>query len=357
MSVRLASDDFKKLVNILRTYAGFANVRDRRRLVEAALEGVPRGADLLAQLDLDGAPQLVAVEVIKRLAEFGQVAYGKEALGVLLNYLQPFVDDETAATLADIHHRYALEGPVIPSQPLLDWRSPATVADVSEKIIGENTLRPIHYLELALAAARAVVRLRVPTADGAALGSGFMIAADLLMTNHHVIGSRAQAEGAEYSFNYQLDRDGKPCPVTTVGARPGGLFHTQPDLDYTVVQLAEPPAFGDPLRLRAVVAPREARVAIIQHPGGHFKKISLQNNFVAYADNRVVQYFTSTEPGSSGSPVFDDDFAVVAIHHSGGLLEEPGSGRRYLRNAGTSMGAVLADLKQAAPDILARLRP
>ena len=31
MSVRLARDDFKKLVNILRTYAGFANVRDRRR--------------------------------------------------------------------------------------------------------------------------------------------------------------------------------------------------------------------------------------------------------------------------------------------------------------------------------------
>ncbi|ODH02276.1 hypothetical protein A4S05_24955 [Nostoc sp. KVJ20] len=61
-------------------------------------------------------------------------------------------------------------------------------------------------------------------------------------------------------------------------------------------------------------------MAIIQHPGGHLKKISIQNNFVAYTDNKVLQYTTSTEPGSSGSPVFDDDFQVVGIHHSGGSV-------------------------------------
>ena len=39
----------------------------------------------------------------------------------------------------------------------------------------------------------------------------------------------------------------------------------------------------------------------------------MQNNFVAYADANIVQYATSTLPGSSGSPVFDDEFKVVAI--------------------------------------------
>ena len=140
MTVRLEREDFTRLVSILRDLPDFANVRDRRRLVEAALEGAPRGADLLGSLDLDGNPQQAAVTVITRLAQFGQVAYGQEALGVLLNHIQPFTGDEAAATLADIHRRYALEGPLIPSRPLLDWRSPATVADVSEKIIGENTL-------------------------------------------------------------------------------------------------------------------------------------------------------------------------------------------------------------------------
>jgi V8-like Glu-specific endopeptidase len=101
---------------------------------------------------------------------------------------------------------------------------------------------------------------------------------------------------------------------------------------------------------------RDERVAIIQHPGGHLKKISIQNNFVAYADNQVLQYTTSTEPGSSGSPVFDDNFQVVGIHHSGGMLLEPGSKQRYLRNAGTSAIALLInDLKNNAPEIYARL--
>jgi len=45
----------------------------------------------------------------------------------------------------------------------------------------------------------------------------------------------------------------------------------------------------------------------------------------------------------------------VAIHREGGVLQEPGSGQRYLRNGGTSMIAVLADLKANAPAIYARI--
>ena len=81
----------------------------------------------------------------------------------------------------------------------------------------------------------------------------------------------------------------------------------------------------------------------------------MQNNFVEYIDRRTIQYTTSTEPGSSGSPVFDDDFHVIAIHHSGGMIAEPGTTRRYLRNAGSSMSAVLEDLKAHAPEIHGRL--
>ena len=69
----------------------------------------------------------------------------------------------------------------------------------------------------------------------------------------------------------------------------------------------------------------------------------------------MVQYTTSTEPGSSGSPVFDNDVAVVAIHHAGGMMTEPGTQRRYLRNEGISMIAVLDDLRQRAPEIYQRI--
>ena len=112
MSVQLTREDFDKLVAVLRTSPGFANVYDRRRLVEAALAGVPRGADLLSQLNLDGMPQLVAVEVIKRLAEFGQVAEGREALGVFLNALLPLMgEDQDAAFIRALFTTYRLDRP------------------------------------------------------------------------------------------------------------------------------------------------------------------------------------------------------------------------------------------------------
>jgi hypothetical protein len=45
-----------------------------------------------------------------------------------------------------------------------------------------------------------------------------------------------------------------------------------------------------------------------------------------------------------GITVFNDWFEMIAIRRRGGDLEERGTGVRYLRDAGTSMIAVLADL-------------
>lgn len=109
MAIEPSRDDFRKLIDILRQTHDFANARDRRRLVEAALAGSERDPDLLAQLDLDGNPQQVAVEVVRRLAAFGQVAHGKEALGVLLNHIHPFLDQEPAEFINGLFARYPME--------------------------------------------------------------------------------------------------------------------------------------------------------------------------------------------------------------------------------------------------------
>lgn len=353
--IQLSQPDFQHLTYIVQNLPDFANVRDRRRLVAGALEGVPQADVILARLDLDGAPMAVSVEVVRFLARFGQVAYGKEALGVFINYIRPFAGHEDADFIAALFETYPLDAPVSLDRIVDRWRGVDSLAEVQEKIIGENTLRHLYILELALEAAQAVVHLRVTHTEGnETLGTGFMFASDLLMTNHHVIKTAIEAEATTYSFNYQLDRKGQVCNRVTVHALPGGLFYTNSELDYSVIQLNNPPDFGV-LSLRAVQVHRGDRVAIIQHPGGHLKKISMQNNFVAYADTQVIQYTTSTLPGSSGSPVFDDAMGVVAIHHSGGMLIEPNTGRRYLRNAGTSMVAVLEDLKTHAPGIFSHI--
>lgn len=202
------------------------------------------------------------------------------------------------------------------------------------------------FLHLAVEAAKSVVHIRVAESDSSfSCGTGFMVSPRHLMTNNHVLCDKQQAENAEYTFNYQLDADGTPAEVVKAKACPEQFFHTNAELDYTVVCLEEVPDAFSPLQLNRKGIQKNNRVSIIQHPGGYVKQISMQNNFVAYADNKVVQYTTSTQPGSSGSPVFNDNFDVVAIHRSGGLLAEPGSSTKYMRNEGTSMYAVTEDLK------------
>ncbi len=96
----------------------------------------------------------------------------------------------------------------------------------------------------------------------------------------------------------------------------------------------------------------DSRVNIIQHPMGRPKEISMQNNFVQYVGGNVVQYVTSTLPGSSGSPVFNDNWEVVALHHSGGNIPEPTTGKKYYRKEGIYIGSILADLPEELRQLL-----
>jgi V8-like Glu-specific endopeptidase len=85
-------------------------------------------------------------------------------------------------------------------------------------------------------------------------------------------------------------------------------------------------------------------VAIIQHPGGQPKQIAIVDNEIEYVDDSVVQYLTDTLPGSSGSPVFDNDWECVALHHSGGWLPQPSDQSTHFRNEGIRISAVMADM-------------
>jgi V8-like Glu-specific endopeptidase len=87
-------------------------------------------------------------------------------------------------------------------------------------------------------------------------------------------------------------------------------------------------------------------VNIIQHPGGAQKQISFVANVVAFVGGGRVQYLTDTLPGSSGSPVFDTDWNLIALHHSGGWLTEPNAATKstYYRNEGIAIDSIIQDL-------------
>lgn len=61
---------------------------------------------------------------------------------------------------------------------------------------------------------------------------------------------------------------------------------------------------------------------IIQHPGGVRKRLGFVRNHISYVDDRVVQYLTDTQTGSSGAPVLDAAGNVIAVHHASGRPQE-----------------------------------
>jgi len=349
---QLDAADRARLIDLLVARPEFRTDDRRDAFIEEMLAGSPRKGHIQGQIILSGPPRQFAGHLLTVLTQFGQDEPGQEVLGLLLNHLLPYLGGSPDADfLRGLFARYPLKTNPVATHDLPPWRGQENPTAVQEKIIGENTLRDVRLLELALEASRAVVR--IVTADS--LGSGFLVGEGLIMTNHHVIGRQESAPPCAFQFHYQLDKQLNPRPILAARAKPGGLFYTNPALDVTVVEVLDAPADVAPLTLARRRVEKESRVNIIQHPGGHYKKISMQNNFVAFADGRSLQYLTSTEPGSSGSPVFDNDFLVIGIHHSGGMLLEPGGEQKYLRNAGSSMIAVLDDLRDHAPEIYARL--
>lgn len=216
-------------------------------------------------------------------------------------------------------------------------------ADALEKIMEQqSTLLPISFLEIGLEKARSIAKVEL--ADKSS-GTGFLTKNNFLVTNHHVIGNAQQAKTASAQFNYQQSSTGLELPRTVMQFDPDSGFATSFDDDWTVIKIkGDANAEWGVIELTPINIGKTAWVNIIQHPGGGAKQIALYHNIVAYADEKRVQYLTDTMPGSSGSPVFDSQWRLVAVHHSGGWILEPGTKRQVFRNEGISTPCILKGL-------------
>lgn len=116
------------------------------------------------------------------------------------------------------------------------------------------------------------------------------------------------------------------------------------DGDWATFRMKAPAEGRTPLPLATEAAVGGAWLAIIQHPGGQTKKIALHHNVVTFANGDVVHYLADTEGGSSGSPVFNERWQVVALHHAGGNMPLPGTPHTVFRNEGIPISKVRARL-------------
>ena len=156
-------------------------------------------------------------------------------------------------------------------------------------------------------------------------GTGFMVSPRLMMTNNHVLDSAAMASYSQVEFDYQVGLDGKPAPSVFFSLSPADFFLTDKGLDYTLVAVQARLPDGRELRNFGWNRLSDAEgkiikgeyVNIIQHPNGEPKQLALRENQLEDVLEEWLHYRTDTAPGSSGSPVFNDQWEVVALHHSG----------------------------------------
>jgi len=116
-------------------------------------------------------------------------------------------------------------------------------------------------------------------------------------------------------------------------------------LDCTIVRLAGLKADAATLTCTPdpPVIESKSKAYVVGHPRGAGLQISLHDSRLLDVDDewRLMHYRTPTDPGSSGSPVFNEDWQVMALHHAG-TSETPrlhGDGT-YEANEGIVLSAI-----------------
>ncbi len=200
-----------------------------------------------------------------------------------------------------------------------------------ERILGTDGTVSLGWFLMGLERAKSVAQIRQPTGEG--WGTGFLfrggdIAPGLgdelvLITNAHVVSHDPEVqkngalapEDAIVVFEAHETAKGQQFRVQELWSSP------PKDLDATLLRLT--PSIvgtcGAPIATGLPVLDGTQRVYVIGHPGGRGLSFSLQDNLLLGYDDRLLHYRAPTEGGSSGSPVFNQQWKWIGLHHAGGF--------------------------------------
>ena len=215
-----------------------------------------------------------------------------------------------------------------------------------------------------------VCRIEIPTGQGPVYGTGFLLGSNAVMTNYHVVQAvipgatggllgqlRAAPGDVVLRFDYKRLADGTTFDGTLFKlAAADWLIDSSPvdELDYALLRVDGTPG-DDPVGgqkqapVRGFLTPKkdhtfdlDSPLFIVQHPKGAPLQLALDTNAITgvYEGGNRVRYRTNTLPGSSGSPCFNANWELVALHHSG----DPDFNPAY--NEGIPFAAIMKLLEQ-----------
>ena len=210
----------------------------------------------------------------------------------------------------------------------------ASQLGIDRLLTGTDELN-VNFLERGMIAADAVGRVEVRNGESDVVGSatGFMISSRLFLTNHHVLPTADDAAQSWAHFRHEFDAFGNSVEPCVFAFEPSVFFFTDAGLDVTIVAVASQTPdrrqhvarFGW-LRLSGsvdTVLPGEW-LSTVHHPAGRPKQVVLRQNLLMESREAELWYGTETSWASSGAPVFNDSWQVVAIHRGGAPVRDHG---------------------------------
>jgi tetratricopeptide (TPR) repeat protein len=231
-----------------------------------------------------------------------------------------------------------------------------------EKVFGPEG--PVAYKWYVEGAVRARAVGRVEDRFGRGIGTGFLVRGSdffpwarpgeiLFVTNAHVMGNTELGAVPPGEAEVRFEA-ADPKRSFTVAA----LLWESPmnALDATIVRLADLPADVAPIPLASAVEPEfieggDRRFYVIGHPHAGALAISLHDNTQVGWRRPFLHYRTPTEPGSSGSPVLNHAWELVALHHAGSkrMQRLDGHPGYYEANEGIWIHEIIHRTREAPP--------
>jgi len=164
-------------------------------------------------------------------------------------------------------------------------------------------------------------------------GTAFLVAPTLALTSYHILdwtGHEAlEANAGDLRLRFGVVTEGAGGKSTgqafkLAKSEPVPKFSPTKKLDYALLRIddaitllqdsANP--IVTPVPLCHNLPAKGDGLHILQHPGGDALKLAISVDGIdrVLVDRGLVQYSTPTKGGSSGSPAFNDDWEVVALH-------------------------------------------
>jgi len=224
------------------------------------------------------------------------------------------------------------------------------------------------------------------------VGTGFLVSPNHLLTNYHVLFNEEVTRQCVAQFDYE-ESLGTQQKTVDYEFEPEAMFVGEPSLDYALVQLRfnsfnrqaghnfgwldlvedygniipgisgskeiqeskEGKEFIDKLKKTEFYEFLEEgykgdNVILIHHPKGGKKKIDLTNNRVIEGGlyKKFLRYQGDSDYGSSGCPVFNTKWELVALNHAA-ITKSDTSNGEVLVKQGIRICQIIADLKRKAP--------